>query len=110
MQLHRLRLAAIGPFTQPVELDLDRLSASGIFLLEGPTGAGKSTLIDAIVFALYGEVAGQASSNERIASAVASDDVAPSVELDFSTSHGMFRVRRSPKHARRKRRGSGTTI
>ena len=110
MQLHRLRLAAIGPFAQPVEIDLDRLSASGIFLLEGPTGAGKSTLIDAIVFALYGEVAGQASSNERIASAVASDDVAPSVELDFSTSHGMFRVRRSPKHARRKRRGSGTTI
>ena len=110
MQLHRLRLSAIGPFAEPAEIDLDRLSASGIFLLEGPTGAGKSTLIDAIVFALYGDVAGKTSSSERIASAVAPDGLTPTVELDFSTSHGRFRVRRTPKHARRKRRGSGTTI
>ena len=110
MQLHRLHLTAIGPFAEPVEVDLDRLSASGIFLLEGPTGAGKSTLIDAIVFALYGDVAGHASSSERIASAVAPAGVTPSVELDFSTSHGMFRVQRTPKHERRKRRGNGTTV
>jgi exonuclease SbcC len=110
MQMHRLRLAAIGPFAEPVEIDLDRLSASGIFLLEGPTGAGKSTLIDAIVFALYGDVAGRSSSSDRIASAVAPEGVKPSVELDFSTSHGMFRVQRTPKHQRRKRRGNGMTV
>jgi exonuclease SbcC len=110
MQLHRLRLEAIGPFADPVDIDFDRLSASGSFLLEGPTGAGKSTLIDAIVFALYGDVAGRASSNERIVSAVAPAGVTPWVELDFSTSHGVFRVRRSPKHERRKRRGTGSTV
>jgi exonuclease SbcC len=110
MQLHRLRLEAIGPFSDPVDIDFDRLSASGIFLLEGPTGAGKSTLIDAIVFALFGDVAARASSSERIASAVAPDGVTPWVELDFSTTHGRFRLRRTPKHARRKRRGTGTTV
>ncbi len=109
MRLHRLKLSAIGPFADPVDIDFDTVSASGLFLLEGPTGAGKSTLIDAIVFALYGEVAGRASSNERIASAVATNGATPSVELDFSTSHGLFRVQRTPKHERGKRRGTGTT-
>jgi exonuclease SbcC len=110
MQLHRLGLNAIGPFAGRVDLDLDTLSASGLFLLEGPTGAGKSTLIDAIVFALYGEVAARASSSDRIASAVAADGQTPWVELDFSTSRGMFRIRRTPRHTRRKRRGTGTTV
>lgn len=109
MRLHRLSLAAIGPFADPVEVDLDTVSASGLFLLEGPTGAGKSTLIDAIVFALYGDVAAQASSTDRMASAVAAPGVTPEVELDFSTSHGLFRIQRTPKHERRKRRGTGTT-
>ncbi|MFL6182943.1 MAG: SbcC/MukB-like Walker B domain-containing protein, partial [Actinomycetes bacterium] len=59
---------------------------------------------------LYGDVAGNASSSDRIASAVAPAGVTPSVELDFSTSHGMFRVQRTPKHERGKRRGNGTTI
>ncbi|MDH4354321.1 MAG: AAA family ATPase, partial [Actinomycetota bacterium] len=54
MQLHRLALRAIGPFAGEHEVDFDRLGASGLFLLEGPTGAGKSTIIDAVVFALYG--------------------------------------------------------
>ncbi|HEX5017645.1 MAG TPA: SMC family ATPase, partial [Actinomycetes bacterium] len=109
MQLHRLEMVGIGPFVEPVQIDFDRLSTSGIFLMEGPTGAGKSTLIDAIVFALYGDVAGRASSAERMATMVAPRDVTPSVELEFSTSHGMFRIQRTPKHERSKRRGSGTT-
>ena len=51
MQLHRLELCAIGPFADRVVVDFDTVGASGLFLLEGPTGAGKSTLIDAVVFA-----------------------------------------------------------
>ncbi|MCZ3387105.1 MAG: SMC family ATPase [Actinomycetia bacterium] len=109
MQLHRLTLEAIGPFAERCEVDVEQLGASGLFLLEGPTGAGKSTLIDAIVFALYGAVAGRASSADRMHSDVADADVTPFVELDFSTAHGMYRIRRTPKHERAKRRGDGTT-
>ena len=109
MQLHRLTLCAIGPFAQTCEVDVERLGASGLFLLEGPTGAGKSTLIDAIVFALYGDVAGRTSSADRMHSDVAGPDVTPFVELDFSTAHGMYRIRRTPKHERAKRRGEGMT-
>ena len=58
MRLHRLELAAFGPFAGPQEIDFDRLAGAGLFLLEGPTGAGKSTVLDAITFALYGGLAG----------------------------------------------------
>ena len=109
MQLHRLALRAIGPFAGEHEVDFDRLGASGLFLLEGPTGAGKSTIIDAVVFALYGRVAGSGTSEDRMHSDFAAPEVEPFVELDFSTSSGIYRIRRTPKHDRPKLRGSGRT-
>ncbi|MEO8107446.1 MAG: SMC family ATPase [Actinomycetes bacterium] len=109
MQLHRLTLCAIGPFAGTFDIDIERLGASGLFHLEGPTGAGKSTLIDAIVFALYGEVAGRSSSADRMHSNAADAATTPFVELDFSTASGMYRIRRTPKHERAKRRGNGMT-
>lgn len=109
MQLHRLRLQGIGPYADAFDVDFDRLGASGLFLLEGPTGAGKSTIIDAVVFALYGKVAGEESSDERMHSDFAAANCEPFVELDFSTPHGLFRVRRTPKYERAKQRGTGTT-
>ena len=54
MRLHRLRLAAFGPYAAEQVVDFDRLAHGGLFLLEGPTGAGKSTILDAVTFALYG--------------------------------------------------------
>ena len=57
MHIHSMRIAAIGPFAGAHTINFAELGAGGIFLLEGPTGAGKSTIIDAIVFALYGKVA-----------------------------------------------------
>ncbi|RUQ02291.1 AAA family ATPase, partial [Curtobacterium sp. HSID17257] len=59
MYLHRLELRAIGPYPELVSIDFAALAASGVFLLEGPTGSGKSTIIDAVVFALYGGLAGE---------------------------------------------------
>ena len=58
MRLHQLRAEAFGPFAEPVEVDFDALSDAGLFLLTGATGAGKTSVLDAICFALYGDVPG----------------------------------------------------
>ncbi|UKF25751.1 AAA family ATPase [Clavibacter seminis] len=109
MDLHRLTLQAIGPFAGEHVIDLAELGRSGLFLLEGPTGSGKSTLIDAVVFALYGSLASEGSSRDRLHSHHATPGVEPYVELVFETAAGIHRIRRSPQHQRPKARGTGTT-
>ncbi|PZF28874.1 AAA family ATPase [Curtobacterium sp. MCPF17_051] len=108
MYLHRLELRAIGPYPDLVTIDFAALAASGVFLLEGPTGSGKSTIIDAVVFALYGGLAGSDASSDRLHSQHADPAVEPFVELVFETGAGMFRVRRTPQYDRPKQRGTGT--
>ncbi|ROQ39873.1 exonuclease SbcC [Frondihabitans sp. PhB188] len=109
MDLHRLTLRAIGPYAGEFTVDFAALGTSGVFLLEGPTGAGKSTVIDAIVFALYGSLAGAASSDDRLHSHHAARDVEPFVELVFETPVGIHRIRRTPAWERPKARGEGFT-
>ncbi|MFJ1512368.1 AAA family ATPase [Cellulosimicrobium funkei] len=109
MHLHSLTFQAIGPFAGRHHIDLAALGASGIYLLEGPTGAGKSTIIDAIVFALYGKVASDAASDDRLRSAFAGPDVESYVDLVLEVPAGVFRVRRTPEYRRPKKRGTGTT-
>ena len=109
MKLHHLRLTGIGPFAGTVEIDFAALGASGTFLLEGPTGSGKSTILDAIVYALYGQVAGSATSADRIRSQFAAPTEPSIVDLVFETPSGLHRVRRSPEFQRPKLRGTGTT-
>ena len=109
MRIHSLRFAALGPFAGEEIIDFDALGPSALFLIDGPTGAGKSTIIDAIVFALYGDVAGEASDKERLRSAFASPETESFAELDFSSMTGRFRVRRTPAYERAKKRGTGTT-
>ncbi|WP_415867312.1 AAA family ATPase [Curtobacterium flaccumfaciens] len=108
MYLHRLELRAIGPYPDLVTIDFAALAASGVFLLEGPTGSGKSTIIDAVVFALYGGLAGSDASSDRLHSQHADPVVEPFVELVFETGAGVFRVRRTPQYDRPKQRGTGT--
>ena len=109
MKLHHLRMTGIGPFAGTVEIDFAALGASGTFLLEGPTGSGKSTILDAIVYALYGQVAGSATSADRIRSQFAAPTEPSIVDLVFETPSGLHRVRRSPEFQRPKLRGTGTT-
>ncbi|MDO5726408.1 MAG: AAA family ATPase [Bowdeniella nasicola] len=99
MQLHHLSFGAIGPFAGRHDIDFDALGAHGLFLLSGPTGSGKSTIIDAIVFALYGASSSGADSatNERLHCA-ATPDATPFVTLTFSTHAGVFRIERTPEH------------
>nr|WP_286345116.1 SMC family ATPase [Frondihabitans sucicola] len=109
MDLHRLTLRAVGPYAAEYSIDFAALGASGVFLLEGPTGSGKSTIIDAIVFALYGGLAGSSSSDDRLHSHHAAPTVEPYVELVFETTSGVHRIRRTPAWDRPKTRGTGTT-
>ncbi|WP_158068959.1 AAA family ATPase, partial [Cellulosimicrobium sp. CUA-896] len=109
MHLHSLTFQAIGPFPGRHRIDLAALGASGIFLLDGPTGAGKSTIIDTVVFALYGKVASEQASDDRLRSAYAEPSVESFVDLVLEVPAGVFRVRRTPEYRRPKKRGEGTT-
>lgn len=110
MRIHSLTMTGIGPYAGREHIDFDAVGASGRFLLTGPTGSGKTTIIDAIVFALYGDVADSAdSSKERIRSTLVGPHTESIIELVFSTGAGVYRVRRTPTYERAKRRGQGTT-
>ncbi|HKX68059.1 MAG TPA: SMC family ATPase [Intrasporangium sp.] len=110
MQLHRLEMTAIGPFSGTETIDFGAVGRAGLFLLEGPTGSGKSTIIDAITFALYGKVAQAAADVERIHSHHADPREIPVVTLVFETQSGLYRVRRTPRFERPKSRGTGLTV
>jgi exonuclease SbcC len=105
---HQLRLEAFGPYAEPTEINFDALSDEGLFLIHGSTGAGKTFLLDALCFALYGEVSG-----DRNVKALKSDHADPAavprVSLAFSCGGGRYRVERSPAYTAPKARGSGFT-
>jgi DNA repair protein SbcC/Rad50 len=109
MRLHRLEITAFGPYAAAQRVDFARLSASGLFLLEGPTGAGKTTILDAITFALYGGLAGTDAAQDRLRSHFARPDAEPSVTLEFSVGGVRYQVRRAPEYRRPKKRGDGFT-
>lgn len=103
-----LTLEAIGPYPGTVEIDFEHLAADGLFLVHGPTGAGKTFLFDAITLALYGEIPGDRDVGS-IRSQFAAADASPRVELVFATSSGVHRIERVPRHERAKLKGTGTT-
>ncbi len=109
MRLHSLDLQAFGPFAAQERIDFDRLAGSGLFLLEGPTGAGKTTVLDAITFALYGGLAGEDAAEDRLHSHFARPDVEPRVTMEFSLRGTRYRITRVPAYRRPKRRGQGFT-
>ena len=109
MRLHRLRMSALGPYATEQLIDFDRLAQGGLFLLEGPTGAGKSTVLDAVTFALYGGLAGEDSADDRLRSHFAAPDARTEAELEWSLRGVRYRVTRSPEYRRPKKRGDGLT-
>lgn len=106
MRIHRLEIQAFGPFVQRQEVDFDRLGEQGLFLLEGATGAGKSSVLDAICFALFSSVPGVRQSGHRLRSDHAPMDLAPEVLLEFSVADRFLRIVRSPAWFRPAKRGS----
>ena len=109
MRLHTLEVRAFGPYATPQRIDFDLLASSGLFLLEGPTGAGKTTILDAVTYALYGGLAGEDSAGDRLRSHFAGPDAEPSVMCELSLRGTRYRVTRVPEHTRPKKRGDGFT-
>ena len=107
MRIHQLSATAFGPFPDEIIVDFDDLTSAGLFLIHGPTGAGKTSLLDAICFALFADVPGL-RDKRGIVSDHAAPTATPSVELEFSCGTRRFMVRRSPSHLRDKKRGTGT--
>jgi len=105
---HHLVIEAFGPYAERVAIDFDALSDEGLFLIHGSTGAGKTFLLDAMSFALYGEVSGERGV-KGLRSDHAPPQATPRVELDFSAGGARYRVERTPPYTATKQRGSGTT-
>ncbi|QDW30178.1 SMC family ATPase [Arthrobacter sp. KBS0702] len=96
MRIHRLEISAFGPFPGTEVIDFDRLSAHGLFLLNGATGAGKTSVLDAICFALYGSVPGARQEGKRLRSDHADAAAEPRVTCEFSAKGRHFEVSRTP--------------
>ncbi|QZY84833.1 SMC family ATPase [Micrococcus luteus] len=108
-----MRLEGLGPYAQAQDVDFDRLNAAGLFLLDGPTGAGKSTVLAALCFALYGTVPGGRSAESLVTTLREPGAVIPEVQVEFTVQSRRFEVVRSPKHERPRRRRSaagGATV
>ncbi|WP_020422319.1 AAA family ATPase [Amycolatopsis sp. ATCC 39116] len=109
MRLHRLEVAAFGPYRSREVVDFDALGADGLFLLHGDTGAGKTTLLDAVAFALFGTVPGARGQVKRLRCDLADPDEPTEVVLELTVQGQRLRLQRSPEYQRPKRRGEGTT-
>ncbi|ROR64670.1 AAA family ATPase [Agrococcus jenensis] len=108
MRILRLALEAFGPFRDRFEVDFSSFEGDGVYLIAGPTGAGKSTVLDAISFALYGS-APRYDERAHLRSDLAGPGSPTVVELDVQLGDRVLRVLRSPEYERPKARGTGTT-
>ena len=105
----KLIIAGFGPYAGTQELDFEKLGKSGLYLITGDTGAGKTTIFDAITFALFGQASGENRETGMLRSKYAKDQDPTFVELTFEYDGKTYTVRRNPEYERAKARGSGTT-
>ncbi|AWS45200.1 AAA family ATPase [Streptosporangium sp. 'caverna'] len=109
MRPHRLWITAFGSFPAEEEVDFDALTEAGLFLIHGPTGAGKTTVLDALCYALYGRVPGKRDSAKSLRCDHAPPGRGPSVALEVTIRGRRLKITRSPSWQRPKLRGTGTT-
>ena len=109
MRPHKLTISAFGPYAGKTEIDFDKFGLQGLFLITGDTGAGKTTIFDAITYALFGEASGSSRDDSMFRSTYADPNVPTFVELQFEYGCKQYTVMRSPKQERPKTRGIGST-
>ena len=105
----RLRMEAFGPYIGESEIDFTSFGDRGLYLINGNTGAGKTTIFDAITFALYGELSGDNRKGSMMRSKYADPSQETYVEFEFECRGKRYTVKRSPSYTRAKKRGDGTT-
>ena len=104
-----LTLSAFGAYAAKTELDLRQLGERGLYLITGDTGAGKTTIFDAIAFALFGKPSGDGRESSMLRSKFAAPETPTKVELTFSNGGKTYKIKRNPEYERPKSRGTGTT-
>ena len=105
----KLTISAFGPYAGKETLDLDKLGENGLYLITGTTGAGKTSIFDAIAYALYDSPSGDARDDSMLRSKYADETTETYVELEFMCNEKLYKVRRNPEYTRLKIHGGGTT-
>lgn len=105
----KLTMSAFGPYAETTVLEMDELGRSGLYLITGDTGAGKTTIFDAMIFALYGRASGENREPAMLRSQYAAPDTPTMVELLFEYAGKNYTIRRNPEYQRPAKRGGGTT-
>ena len=103
-----LRMQAFGPYAKEQIIDFSQLGEKNFFLISGPTGSGKTTVLDAIVFALYGSASGDLRDGKSLRSDYAPTDYPTEVEFTFSLREKIYKILRQPEQELKKKRGEGT--
>lgn len=105
----KLTMSAFGPYAGCEVVEFDKLGDRGLYLITGDTGAGKTTIFDAIVFALYGEASGDNRETAMFRSKYAKEDFPTFVEMEFLYRNELYIIRRNPEYIRKSKRGEGMT-
>ncbi|MGL5328656.1 MAG: SbcC/MukB-like Walker B domain-containing protein [Peptostreptococcaceae bacterium] len=105
----KLTISAFGPYANKQIIDFEELKGRNIFVISGKTGAGKTTIFDAISYALYGEASGESRETDSLRSHFAEEDVETYIELDFDLRGERYTVKRVPRQKKKKVRGDGYT-
>ena len=107
----KLIMSAFGPYAKEKEtINFEKFGKSGLYLISGDTGAGKTTIFDAITFALYGEASGSNRDQRMFRSKYADSEIKTEVELEFEYSGKVYHIKRNPEYKRKKRKGDGETL
>ena len=104
-----IKISAFGPYASLTEIDMTKLGTNGLYLITGDTGAGKTTIFDAICFALYGRASGSTRENSMLRSKYSRPDTPTYVQLTFENRGQVYTVTRNPDYERPAKRGTGTT-